>query len=338
MKLEHNALSTLLKGFPVLHWPEQEHNVNYFSLNPFLPTQQNRCPLDCGYCVCHQDGQWHHHPEQFTDTEVPEDLVNQLLDQIFTAADGISGFPISFCDYSDPLLPVHQHRLLTTIRALIARDATNMLYITTKFHPGRAFLEALRATLDTPHHLRPTVFVSLAPLKPGYERVSVEKRIELIQDLVRLGIPCCWYLRPLTAEWFDEAQLWSLARQLLPFVAEHTILSGVTMSAAIETSLTEHHLLVPTWEQAHAGVKQEMVPELEQRVRTILREVARELGLTLGPVMAHRVCGVQGNNGYACVRNRTPCHFFAPEVQEHGVGAAKQPGTQAYQCNDKCGG
>lgn len=75
-----------------------------------------------------------------------------------------------------------------------------MVYITTKVHPGEAYLERLKATLAKPHALRPTVFVSLPPLKLGYEEVSIAGRVRLLQDLVWLGILGCWYLRPLVEE------------------------------------------------------------------------------------------------------------------------------------------
>ena len=56
----------MLAGFPVLGMPDEERAVKYFSLNPFVPNSKNRCPLECAYCVCHQDSDWHQHPDKFS--------------------------------------------------------------------------------------------------------------------------------------------------------------------------------------------------------------------------------------------------------------------------------
>ncbi len=53
--LQHIDSQWMVAGFPVLGLPDETRSVKYFSLNPFLPNPQNRCPLECAYCVCHQD-------------------------------------------------------------------------------------------------------------------------------------------------------------------------------------------------------------------------------------------------------------------------------------------
>jgi hypothetical protein len=113
----------MLAGFPVLGLPDEARSVKYFSLNPFVPDQENRCPLECAYCVCHQDAGWHQHPEQFAAVQPGADLVGQLLDRILATAEGQAGFPISLCDYSDPFVPVHRERVLGILQALIERGA-----------------------------------------------------------------------------------------------------------------------------------------------------------------------------------------------------------------------
>ncbi|NJM47657.1 MAG: hypothetical protein HC860_17060 [Alkalinema sp. RU_4_3] len=72
----------MLAGFPVLGMPDEGRSTKYFSLNPFVPNQENRCPLECAYCVCHQDAGWHQHPERFSAVVPEEDLLGQLLDRI----------------------------------------------------------------------------------------------------------------------------------------------------------------------------------------------------------------------------------------------------------------
>ena len=125
MDLILQGSQVFLQGFPVLGLPDEGRAVKYFSLNPFLPDARNRCPLECAYCVCHQDRQWHHHPEQYSDAETPPGLLSALLDRIFATAEGQKGFPISLCDYSDPFIPVHQPRVLSILEALIEREAAS---------------------------------------------------------------------------------------------------------------------------------------------------------------------------------------------------------------------
>lgn len=311
--LQLQGRQLMLQGFPVLAMPDAQQAVKYFSLNPFLPTARNRCPLDCAYCVCHQDRAWHHHPEQFADTDLPDDLLEQLLDYLFATPEGQNGAPISLCDYSDPFIAVHRERVLTLLQALIDRQASSLVYITTKAHPGLAYLTQLKAILARPHALRVTVFVSLPPLKPGYEKVSIADRVRLIQDLVRLGIPCCWYLRPLVEEWFDEELMWQLARSLVPHIQDHIILSGIVMSDDIAAYLEQQELLVPQWDLANAGRKQPLSSEFEAKLRHILHQVAEELDITLGPVMGHRLCGTNGNHAYGCLmcaQQQRYCQLF----------------------------
>lgn len=149
--------------------------------------------------------------------------------------------------------------------------------------------------------MRPTVFVSLAPLKPGYELVSVEQRVRLLKELTALNVPCCWYLRPLAEEWFDADLLRRLARELLPHVSHHVILSGVVMSDAIAANLGSRRLDIPDWDQSQPGRKRHLSSAFEQRVRRILASVADEMGVSLGPVMGHRLCGTNGNYAYGCL-------------------------------------
>lgn len=317
--LTQKGSQVMLHGFPVLGMPDEQRAVKYFSLNPFLPNPQNRCPLECAYCVCHQDHDWHHHPEQFANLSITEDLLPLLLDEIFANPQGQAGFPISLCDYSDPFIPAHRQRIIRILNALIDRNASNMVYITTKVHPGDAFLQQLQTTLSRPNALRVTVFVSLSPLKPGYEQVPVESRVRLLKDLNHLKIPCCWYLRPLVESWFDEALMWQLCRSLIADIPNHIILSGVVMSAEIEAVLSKQDLVVPAWNPEEAGRKQQLTPEFELRIRAILQQVAQEQGVTIGPVMSHRLCGTNGNHAYGCLicaKQNRYCQFF----QQHHYG------------------
>ena len=310
----------LLSGFPVLGLPDNGRAVKYFSLNPFLPDQRNRCPIECAYCVCHQDSDWHHRPDQFEAKPTPVNLTDSLLDLVLNSSEGQRGFPISLCDYSDPFIPAHRERVLDIVQKLIDRQAHNLVYITTKVHPGMRYLRQLQATLDQPHALRPTVFVSLPPLKTGYELASIKGRVRLLKDLVALGIPCCWYMRPLVEEWYDEALLFELARELLPHVSHHVILSGVVMSHEVAAMLDERGLVVPQWDAAQAGRKQNLAPHFEQRIRTILAQVADELQVPMGAVMGHRLCGTNGNHAYGCLlcaKQDRYCQLF--QTQRYGT-------------------
>ncbi|HEU4328302.1 MAG TPA: hypothetical protein VFS21_34510 [Roseiflexaceae bacterium] len=319
----------LLNGFPVLGLPDAARAVKYFSLNPFLPDADNRCPLACVYCVCHQDSSWHHHPERFAGQSTPSDLLSALLDAIFATPEGRRGVPISLCDYSDPFIPAHRERVLGILDALIDRGAANMVYITTKVHPGRRFLERLSATLSRPHALRPTVFVSLPPLLSGYEQVSIGGRVRLIKELVALGIPCCWYLRPLAEPWYDEELMWRLARELVPHVRHHIVLSGVVMSEEIADLLERAGLIVPEWDRAQPGRKVYLRPAFEQRLRSILGAVAEEQGVALGPVMGHRLCGTNGNHAYGCLscgKQHRYCQLF--QVHHYGRTVEREDSGQ----------
>ena len=324
MALVCEGSQIFLKGFPVLGLPDSHRAVKYFSLNPFLPDQTNRCPLECAYCVCHQDESWHHHPEVFRGVPAPAPLLDQLLDIILGSPEGQRGFPISLCDYSDPFIPAQRERVLAILDRLIDRGAANLVYITTKAHPGSRFLARLRDTLARPNALRPTVFVSLPPLKPGYERVSVQARVRLIKDLVQLGIPCCWYLRPLTEPWYDEELMWELARELVPHVGHHVVLSGVVMSEEIEAQLLARGLAAPAWDRGAPGRKIYLAPAFEQRLRGILRTVAQQQGLELGPVMGHRLCGTNGNYAYGCLtcaKQERYCQLF--QLHHYGAPVAR---------------
>jgi hypothetical protein len=315
LKLEESQW--MLAGFPVLGMPDEKRAVKYFSLNPFLPNQENRCPLECAYCVCHQDADWHQHPEKFAKVNPEDDLLPQLLDRIFATPEGKAGFPISLCDYSDPFIPAHRNRVLEILNTLIDRNANNMVYITTKVHPGAEFLNALQTVLNRPNRLRVTVFVSLPPLKPGYEIVSTTQRVQLLKDLVARKVPCCWYLRPLVEEWFDEEVMTDLANQLVSVVKDHIILSGVVMSAEVEAILLSKELVVPNW--SVSGVKQTLDMAFEQRVRDILSEAAAKAQVSLGPVMGHRLCGTNGNHAYGCLlcgKNDRYCQLF--QIHHYG--------------------
>jgi DNA repair photolyase len=327
MKNNNNTVSELslqgsqymLHDFPVLGIPDEQRAVKYFSLNPFLPDEKNRCPIECSYCVCHQDSDWHHHPENFSKAIAPPDLLDSLLDIILSTSEGKKGVPISLCDYSDPFIHPHQERVLNILNTLIERKCANMVYITTKVHPGRAFLERLQKTLARPHSLRVTVFVSLAPLKPGYEQASIQGRVQLIKDLVELKIPCCWYLRPLVEEWFDEELMWKLTKELVPYITHHIILSGIVMSEEIETSLLAKNLFVPKWDRNRPGSKQLLSFEFEAKLRSILKSVAAENNIELGPVMGHRLCGTNGNHAYGCLlcgKKDRYCQLF--QVHHYG--------------------
>jgi len=315
----------MLHGFPVLGMPDEKRAVKYFSLNPFLPDEENRCPIECSYCVCHQDSDWHHHPENFSASIAPPDLLDTLLDLIFETPEGQGGFPISLCDYSDPFIRPHRERVLNILNTLIDRNVTNMVYITTKVHPRQSFLKRLQATLARPNSLRVTVFVSLAPLKKGYEEASIQGRVQLIKDLVKLGIPCCWYLRPLVEEWFDEELMWKLTRDLIPHIAHHMILSGIVMSEEIEASLLEKGLFVPQWDRNKPGSKQLLSFEFESKLRSILKSVGEENNIDLGPVMGHRLCGTNGNHAYGCLvcaKQERYCQLF--QLHHYGETIAAQ--------------
>lgn len=315
----------LLRGFPVLSRPDEAQGTKYFSLNPFVPDERNRCPLECAYCVCHQDHSWHHHPEQYEYVTLPSDLIDRLIDDILATREGQRGVPISLCDYSDPFLPVHRERVLTILQVLIDRNAANLIYITTKVHPGQRFLRRLRELLSQAHGLRPTIFVSLPPLKPGYERVSIDNRVRLLKDLVAAGLPCCWYMRPLVQEWYDERLLRRLARELLPHVGHHVILSGIVMSHEVEASLLAQGLAVPQWDRTRPGKKQYLSRDFEMQLHTILGEEAAELGISLGQVMGHRLCGVNGNHAYGCLlcaKQDRYCQLFQRERYDTEI---KQP-------------
>jgi DNA repair photolyase len=320
MEIVRKGSQLFVNEFPVLGFPDEDRAVKYFSLNPFLPDKRNRCPLECAYCVCHQDRQWHHHPEQYADALPPDDLLEALLDHIFATAEGQQGFPISLCDYSDPFIPAHQERVISILEALIERDASNMVYITTKAHPGSRYLAWLAAALARPNALRVTVFVSLPPLKRGYEPVSIPRRVQRLKDLTALQIPCSWYLRPLVEEWYDEELMWKLSRELLPHVANHVILSGIVMSEEVEAELLQKRLYVPDWDRSQPGKKQNLRPEFEAKLRGILQAVAKEAGITMGPVMGHRLCGTNGNHAYGCLlcgKQARYCQLF----QLHHYGA-----------------
>jgi len=313
MEIVRQGSQLFVNEFPVLGLPDEGRAVKYFSLNPFLPDQRNRCPLECAYCVCHQDSKWHRHPEQYSGAEPPENLLDTLLDHIFAAPEGQQGFPISLCDYSDPFIPAHQQRVISILEALIERDAANMVYITTKAHPGKRFLAQLADLLARPNALRVTVFVSLPPLQRGYEPVSIPRRVQLLKDLVALEIPCSWYLRPLVEEWYDDELMWRLTRELLPHVADHVILSGIVMSEEVEAELLQKGLFVPEWDQSQPGKKQNLRPEFEAKLRSILKSVAEEAGIPMGPIMSHRLCGTNGNHAYGCLlcgKQQRYCQLF----------------------------
>lgn len=312
-KLVKENSQFLLNGFPVLGLPDEQREVKYFSLNPFLPDKKNRCPLECAYCICYQDGQWHNHPELFDDTTRDEHLISNCLDEVFNTAEGQAGFPISLYDYSDPFINVHKQNVIKTMKQIGERRFNNMIYITTKVHPGIAYLKSLKATFDAYPNLRPTIYVSLPPLKKGYEPVSIAKRVQLIKDCVALGLPCCWYLRPLNELWYDEALMWQLTRELLPYVHDHILFSGTIMSEAIEDNLLNKGLTAPKWQKQDANKKQLLSVEFETHLRKLLNTVSDELKVKLGPVMSHRLCGSNGNYKYGCLhcdKNDRYCQLF----------------------------
>jgi len=72
----------MLAGFPVLGMPDEERAVKYFSLNPFVPNSKNRCPLECAYCVCHQDSDWHQPPDKFSHVNPAPTLLEPLMKSV----------------------------------------------------------------------------------------------------------------------------------------------------------------------------------------------------------------------------------------------------------------
>jgi len=325
--ISHKDSQYFYRNFPILGMPDEQRAIKYFSLNPFLPDKKNRCPLACAYCVCHEDDEWHHHPERFDGLDLPSHLLDFALEKILETKEGTAGFPISLCDYSDPFIEPHQQRVVDIFKTLGMLGANNMIYITTKYHPGYDYLVNIKKLFDKYPKLRPTVFVSLPPLKPGYEVVSIERRIQLIKDLVALDIPCTWYLRPLTKEWFDEDLMWRLTRELLPVVPEHIILSGLVMTDTIAHELSNNGLSVPQWQADQAGIKQNLEPEFEKHLRHILSTVAEEQAQTLGPVMGHRLCGTNGNYGYGCLicgKSDRYCQLFQIHHYGHEIENAEK--------------
>jgi hypothetical protein len=103
----------------------------------------------------------------------------------------------------------------------------------------------------------------------------------------------------LVEEWFDGGLMAELARELVPVVKDHIILSGIVMSGEVEAILLARGLVVPDW--AVAGVKLPLDRLFEQRVRGILSAAAEAAGVSLGPVMGHRLCGTNGNHAYGCL-------------------------------------
>ena len=73
------------------------------------------------------------------------------------------------------------------------------------------------------------------------------------------------------------------------------------MSEEIEQVLAEQGLIVPKWDRAQPGRKQPLPPAFEMRLRRILSAVAKELGVNMGPIMGHRLCGTNGNHAYGCL-------------------------------------
>jgi DNA repair photolyase len=268
------------------------------------------------------DESWHHHPEKFAEGIDSNRLIENLIDLILATNEGKRGFPISICDYSDPFLKVHREHTLAIIDALIARGANNMVYITTKVHPGKKFLVELAQRFKEQNALRLTVFVSLPPIKREYEPVSIKQRVQLIKDLKALNLPVCWYLRPLVEDWYDEMLLEELCSELIPVLPDHIILSGLVMSKEIEHSLERAGLKAPSWKLENSGQKQPLSEEFETTVRSVIESMANKLGVNLGPIMGHRLCGTNGNHAYGCLvcgKNDRYCQLF----QTHYFGSNK---------------
>lgn len=303
----------LIDDFPVLSMPDKGKDLKYFSINPFLPDKTNRCPLDCQYCICHKDDRWHHHPEKYLTQPEEEWLVPCLVEEILQSEEGKKGLPISLCDYSDPFLHTHLQHVLQILSTLKKKRAKNLIYITTKVNPGQRYLLEFAKLIKSFKYLKITVFVSLAPLVKGIEPVSIPQRVSLIQSLVELGIPCCWYLRPLHEMWYDEKLLFDLAEQVLPLVKENVLLSGLTMSQEIEEILVKHRLPVPSWERVKRVEKIPLSSVLEAHIRSVLASVANKLKIDIGPVMGHRLCGANGHHNYVCQhcdKNDRFCQYF----------------------------
>lgn len=302
-----------LEGFPVLRLPDPATDVKYFSVNPFLPDQTNRCPLECRYCICHKDDSWHHHPERFVEQPEALELIPILVDKILATEQGALGIPISICDFSDPFVPAHKFHSLAILRELGRRKAKNIVYLTTKAHPGTVYLKELKRVVDDFPTLHVIVYVSLSPLIKGIELVSIDSRKKLLRDLFQLGIQACWYLRPLHPDWFDEHVFDSLAEDLLPTVGPNILLSSLAISDEIETNLKSNNIPVPAWDRAQQGSKMPLSEQFEAEIRKRLGYWAKKLNLDIGPVMGHRICGANGYHAYPCLhcdKNDRYCKMF----------------------------
>jgi len=232
---------------------------------------------------------------------------------------GQKGIPISLCDYSDPFLPVHQAQVLEILNSLSDLGASNMIYITTKINPGEHYLNKLAAWVKNNTNVKITVFVSLAPLKKGIESVSIPQRVALLKSLVKLGIPCCWYLRPLNETWYDEQLLYKLANELIPIVGKNILLSNLIMSQEIEDNLNIHQLPIPKWNKKEAGKKILLSEKFEQHIRNILDTLAEKTKTNIGPIMGHRLCGVNGHHHYSCQhcnKNDRFCQLFKKQLSD----------------------
>jgi len=283
-------------GFPVLEMPMQ--GKNYFSINPFLPDSLNRCPLGCLYCLSQKDF-WNKDYHIFNNKILPPNLIQTLVNYILDSKAGRKGFPIAVLDYSDPFLPIHQNRLLETIAALRHRNAVNIFYVTTKLHPGVNFLNKIKSSF-LKSRLKPVVLVSLSPLQPGLEKVSVSDRVRLIKDLVKLKIPSCWYIRPLVQEWFYHEMLTDLVHDIAPCIKNNIIISSLIMTKSIEENLIANDIDVPVWDDTMNGEKLLLPETFEKNVRSQIINIGKKVGINIDSILSHRICAANRYLNFAC--------------------------------------
>jgi DNA repair photolyase len=257
-----------------------ERGKGHVSVNPVYG-----CRIGCPFCVGLADP-W----TALSTAGVRRRLAStgQILDSLEERADELRTLKLSLMDFADPFDPDLRPLLKDLLVGIDHRLPDQPVVLTTRLHPGRAFMDWLHERIGLPVSL----FVSLGDAAGGVRPVtSVTRRLRLLTDSAGRGLHTAMLLRPLVREWTR----WSALGELLRHAArtcDEVVLGGLQLSPQITTSLAVAGWPVPERpSDEHGGVAAGFRSEVVLAASVMAPDL---------PVSEHRSCAVNRHRGLPC--------------------------------------
>lgn len=237
------------------------------------------CIWDCGYCIQHKDEFYaKSENKKVNNLYSPEEVVTKIM-----AHNRItSKTPLTFYNFSDPLLPQNASDLRQILTILDNRGFKNIVGLISKtFADSR--------TLDVISDLKNLRVVSLVSYS-GYKNRQIENaplnmRVKLMKELKTRGIPVLQYMRPIVSEWLEQDQF-KRTRDKVGEYINGVIIGGIRVTPETAERIKEKGLPVPFTK----NYQNKYFPkELQEKLIKIYRGVA--------PVYRYTSCGVSATLG-----------------------------------------